>query len=245
MRYTKPEEYHYVPWIHDGYRKLDSVDCKSIIKHLLSWHNETLNIWTLISIPVMSWWMFFTSRVYWHMSNTETYILAVMPISVTLHCIASAGNHTVASYNAAICKLFKRLDVCATYWASTLYAILFNSLVYGQSLWTIIISLFTLSVSTWLSWSEFQRNNSNLYKTIATSVLVTCYMIPLIDSHYNGILTSIVLLLGGIFYGLQIPERIWPGKFDFIFHGNQLMHYCLIAAHYLKFQIIEYILCEL
>lgn len=244
MRYTKPEDYHYVPWIHAGYRKLPSTHWRDIAQHLLSWHNETLNIWSLISIPVLSWWMFYTSAVHWDTNQWETYALMVMPVSVTLHCIFSAGNHTVASISESTCRLFKRLDVCATYCCSAVYSMLFNSLVYGQSVWTVFTILFCLSLTTWLCWSEFRRKNTNLYKTIATAVLVICYMIPLIDSHSHGVTAALVLALGGIFYGLQIPERLWPGKFDFIFHGNQLMHYCLIIAHYLKFQIIEYILCE-
>jgi len=42
--------------------------------------------------------------------------------------------------------------------------------------------------------------------------------------------------LGGAFlYGSRIPERHYPGKFDFWFHSHQIFHICVLVAALLHY----------
>ena len=38
------------------------------------------------------------------------------------------------------------------------------------------------------------------------------------------VLDYVLLICGAIFYGKRIPERFWPGSFDFFGHGHQIFH---------------------
>ncbi len=35
---------------------------------------------------------------------------------------------------------------------------------------------------------------------------------------------------GAVLYALHIPERFWPGEFNFIGHSHFLFHCCVVAA---------------
>jgi len=37
-------------------------------------------------------------------------------------------------------------------------------------------------------------------------------------------------MIGALFYGLRIPERLYPGKFDIFGSSHQIFHVCAVAA---------------
>lgn len=52
-------------------------------------------------------------------------------------------------------------------------------------------------------------------------------------SVYTGIALMGSFYIGGVLiYTYRIPERLFPGKFDILFHSHQLWHICVVAAFY-------------
>ena len=57
--------------------------------------------------------------------------------------------------------------------------------------------------------------------------------IPKLHHWYVG---GIIYILGGLIYMLRIPEKICPGKFDYVGASHQFLHLCVdvgIILHYL------------
>ena len=45
-----------------------------------------------------------------------------------------------------------------------------------------------------------------------------------------------LFLLGGAFFGLEFPQRFFPGKFDFFGQGHQMFHICIFLVVKLQFE---------
>jgi hypothetical protein len=49
-----------------------------------------------------------------------------------------------------------------------------------------------------------------------------------LNIHYSSHLVHIVLFIGGAtFFALDIPQRFFPGKFDFVGQGHHIFHVCV------------------
>ncbi|KAJ2048515.1 hypothetical protein GGH13_009042, partial [Coemansia sp. S155-1] len=52
----------------------------------------------------------------------------------------------------------------------------------------------------------------------------------------NAVQVPYMLLMGGTYiagatlYGARIPERWWPGRFDYWMHSHQIFHVFVVAA---------------
>lgn len=82
-----------VPYILSGYRVGDTTS--DAILSLFRWHNETLNAWSLIIIPVVSIVMYITHLCSGTLSGTmvDYIILGLIPLHTILHAPFSVGNH--------------------------------------------------------------------------------------------------------------------------------------------------------
>ena len=51
----------------------------------------------------------------------------------------------------------------------------------------------------------------------------------------NFILPTVLCYwIGAITFMMQLPEALWPGKFDIIFNGHQIMHVMILIAFILQ-----------
>uniref|UniRef100_A0A914PGM9 Uncharacterized protein n=1 Tax=Panagrolaimus davidi TaxID=227884 RepID=A0A914PGM9_9BILA len=52
-------------------------------------------------------------------------------------------------------------------------------------------------------------------------------------------LMAFLYIFGAAIYGLRIPEKYFPGKFDIWFQSHQLLHICVIVAAFTHFYGIQ------
>ena len=75
------------------------------------------------------------------------------------------------------------------------------------------------------------------------------YLVPILYKSYFDeysrkcciyIISS--LIFGGICYGMHFPEILAPGYFDYLLHGNQIMHLMLLVAHIYEYDFVLHII---
>lgn len=52
------------------------------------------------------------------------------------------------------------------------------------------------------------------------------------------LLMGLGYLSGALLYGLRLPERFLPGKFDLLLHGHQIFHVCVVVSAYFTYRAI-------
>ncbi|KAJ2401484.1 hypothetical protein GGI23_001368 [Coemansia sp. RSA 2559] len=55
------------------------------------------------------------------------------------------------------------------------------------------------------------------------------YILNAVQAPYMAAMGS-TYILGGIIYGARVPERWWPGRFDYWFHSHQIFHVFVVVA---------------
>ena len=50
---------------------------------------------------------------------------------------------------------------------------------------------------------------------------------------------TVLYVVGALALASKLPERFWPGAFDFVGHSHQVMHICVAAGAYFQFESIR------
>lgn len=222
------------PNVSNGYRCGKGGLCKS----LWTWHTETINIWTmivtgLVSVMLAVWYRHLVSP---HLHK----VLMIHSITVATHCGMSAFFHTVIFLSPRMYMIGRRMDMVGIFGGSVPLAIAVGWFVLPK--WLLVINtVVTSMVAAWgigFMWREVSVNPKTQAMWVARVTL--CWMFPLGLKIYQteAVISVVSLIAGGVVYTLGVPEKWFPGRFDYIGTSHQLMHLSVTTTHIATFLFI-------
>nr|XP_033775902.1 D-glucuronyl C5-epimerase isoform X3 [Geotrypetes seraphini] len=247
-----------------GYRQpwSSATDCVISIFHM---SNETLNIWThFLPTWYFLWKLLASVWVLDVCHDSYSWPLVVFLVSCCIYPFASSCAHTfsVMSTQARhICFFFD-------YGALSLYslgsAIAYSTYSFPEMWlpsvfhdWYVPIAVMNTAVCTGIScYSRFPEiKRPLLSKVIRTLAFTYCYLfdsVPLLYRLYVGadessaenevnlghLKHTMLAFLTGFLFASHLPERLAPGRFDYIGHSHQLFHVCAIFGTHFQLESI-------
>jgi len=246
--YHAEEVPHHIrePFIYTGYRGRCGTALKCLRTTLFVRSNETLNVWTHV-IPsiyfawaALSWWYTETSLSESSWLALAIYLSTVCAVPVTstiahmFSCASDKARHICffADYAAlsgyaigasVAYQFFAFPPVLQGGWYATFYVPLSG-----------VIAVLSLAGSCW---SRFLPEGTQR-KAVRFFSLALPYMFDVAPVAY-GLITDVeafqssrmlhqrqfmAAFLASVIYCLHLPERFFPGQFDFIGHSHQIFH---------------------
>lgn len=219
------------------------VSARQAFASMLSMHEETLNAWTMVFGLVVSMGLY-----YW--ISPRTWLFKLLMLSVLIHVPVSFTYHTMLCVqDPALQNFWFKLDILMTFASSLVLIFIFTSSVFGfgeagvlvfMTLGALIFGLHLVQ-----SWGYKCKNllcKVSVAKEIAAIVIL--YLVPLLYGFFVygnmwGLMAVICVVLGGVMYALQVPER-WVSeagrnRITMVGNSHQLMHILLVVAHVCEF----------
>lgn len=246
-----------------GYRHPQS-SATACILSLFQMTNETLNIWT----HLLPFWFFtwkFVTKFYGTNIQNDSYswpLLVYMGTSC-VYPFASSCAHTFSSMSQKARHICYFLDYGAVNLFSLGSAIAYLAYVFPDTLMhtlfhdfylslAVLNTLFSTGLACYSRFLEIQR--SRLYKVLRVLAFAYPYICVSLPVFYrlfllpgDSALSEATLyhqkhiamtLLASFFYSAHVPERLAPGRFDYIGHSHQLFHVCVVMATHLQMEAI-------
>ena len=251
------------PYILHGYR-LENLSPKDCVRSCFLLCNETANIWThviaLIVFISMSVKLFSKEDVFdplvWPLLTYSVGICFMFLSSVFAHtfCAVSPRVHHTCFFvdYAGVAVFTMPAGQCMLFYMRALEPEL-TILKYPA-----LVFLFTMTVSTlttiMVALSRFKWHNYRYFiRTFTFIVPFLIHTFPLthrlitcsseVDCEFQALphLTWHIVwyLLAVLVTALHIPERLFPGKFDYIGYSHSLMHILVALGAYEQFRTVE------
>ena len=247
------------PYIVKGYRFTESkVDC---VRSVLNISNETVNIWShaigLLIVLSIALRVYPASNIFPHSTTTDVFIAAFFFLAACKCLVCSCMWHTMNSVaNQTLMERFCCVDYTGI---SLLIAASIITTEYTAFYCEPLSRTMYLGVTTalgiagvFLPWnSTFNRKDMAparlaFYISLgATGFVPVAQLIWMRGSawtwaFYAPIFKSVgVYLMGALVYAYRIPERWFPGAFDYIGGSHNLWHCAVLGGilfHYLAMQ---------
>lgn len=192
---------------------------------LFRWHNESSNAWTMVVLALASLCLTLTA------ANLDAATMC-LTAAVLMHCPFSVGCSLSTPIDKATGSAWKRWDWCALNAAAV--PITFGLGYHGMPA---LLCALNVGVTLRLAIGNVRRPGRADRRARALIPLVLSFNFPILfhcarpfaRECARGVLGS--LLIGGAAYSLKIPERWFPGAFDYAGSSHHLMHVMLIVAH--------------
>ncbi|KAI9676252.1 MAG: hypothetical protein M1829_003081 [Trizodia sp. TS-e1964] len=254
-----PDPWRVNPHIVRGYRfSRSKVEC---IQSVVSISNELVNIWShgigLIIVLAVAFY-FYPSSVNFTLSTTSDHFIAGVFFFAACKClVCSTVWHTMNSISEQ--TLLERF-ACVDYTGiSLLIAASIMTSEYTAfyceptSRWMYMCATAALGVAgVVLPWHPtFNRADMSWARVAFYVSLAATGFVPVLQLNltrgsewtyyfYAPVMKSIaVYFIGAVVYASQIPERWWPGAFDYVGGSHNLWHFAVLTGilfHYLAMQ---------
>lgn len=245
-----PTYMHY-PFVTGMYRTGGNhMDCW---RSLFSLHTETVNIWSMIFISVLS--IFATSFVStMYLDANSIPIFVIFTLSAVLHLPFSVGFHMFMPINIKVFNLWRRLDVLAIFAVSVLLT--FSLAFFAMPWWGCLMNTLAASIVALYAMFSFWRipDDHELDSTkhaLFVGCIILCYWFPMAYglirdavgcqftlSSATAVGVFISLVCAGYCFATAFPQRLAPGWFNVWGHSHQMMHVGVVIAHMLEFLFI-------
>jgi adiponectin receptor len=232
----------------------------SCFQSIFKLHTETGNIWThlygcLAFFGLGAW---FLCRPSWQVLWQDKLIFSCFFFGAVCCLGLSFSFHTVQCHSISVGKLFSKLDY------SGITTLIIGSFVpwiyycfYCRTLpMSIYISMITilgvaaLVVSLWDKFAEpaFRPVRASVFVSMGLSAVVPAVHLFFVDGlHFMFntasvhwlLLMAFFYLAGAAIYATRFPERLFPGKCDYVFQSHQLFHTFVVIAAYIHFHAIS------
>ncbi|CCX34467.1 hemolysin-III related-domain-containing protein [Pyronema domesticum] len=244
-----------VPWrvnphITRGYRFTeDKLECVKSAFCCLS--NETCNIWShgfgFIMVVALAFYVYPNSEIYQSHTLADKMVNGLFFLAASKAMLCSAIWHTFSAIaHQTIMERFACVDysgislLVAVSVMTTEYTAFYHEPI---SRWTYMTFTLILGViGAILPWRPiFNRADMRVYRVLFYMMLGATGALPMIQlsltrglgwvgHFYFPILKSIlVYLIGATFYALQMPERWFPGCFDWVGGSHNIFH-CMVVC---------------
>lgn len=227
------------------------------IKSLFKLHHETGNIWSHL-FGALTWAYlgveFFTSEKLMpsNVHIIDKAMIGIWFIGQVICCLLSTLYHTFNCHSMETCHRLVRCDYIGIFtscWVTLLTAGYFSYYCdYGIRLgWYWVASLILLIGP------KMVLTENNFLRVVIYSIVVlptiAAFYVAIVDVRYyhpeifvscfvNLIGTYGYPLSGAFLYLKKIPEKYWPGKFDYFGHSHQLMHILVLGCMYCQYNLL-------
>ncbi|XP_042553428.1 membrane progestin receptor gamma isoform X1 [Dipodomys spectabilis] len=246
-----------------GYRHPQS-SATACILSLFQMNNETLNIWT----HLLPFWFFmwrFVTMLWMTDIQNDSYSWPVLVYMCTscVYPLASSCAHTFSSMSKNARHICYFLDYGAVNLFSLGSAIAYSAYTFPDGLvrttfheYYVALAVLNTILSTGLScysrFLEIQKPRlCKLLRILAFAfpytwdslpILYRLFLFPGESAQNEAVLYHqkhmLMTLLASFFYSAHLPERLAPGRFDYIGHSHQLFHVCAILATHMQMEAI-------
>ncbi|XP_010832797.1 membrane progestin receptor gamma isoform X1 [Bos indicus] len=246
-----------------GYRHPQS-SATACLLSLFQMTNETLNIWThLLPFWFFSWRFVSTLQVTDILNDSYSWPLLVYMGASCLFPLASSCAHTFSSMSRNARHICYFLDYGAVNLFSLGCAIAYSAYVFPDTLvsttfhdYYLTLAVLNTIISIWLScysrFFEIQKPGiCKMLRVLAFAfpytwdslpVLFRVFLLPGESAENEATVYHqkhvAMTLLASFFYSAHLPERLAPGRFDYIGHSHQLFHVCVILATHMQMEAI-------
>ncbi|KAI9809726.1 MAG: hypothetical protein M1825_000159 [Sarcosagium campestre] len=254
-----PEPWKINPHILRGYRfSKNKTDC---LMSVLSFSNEFVNIWShaigLIIVLAIAFYFYPTSVNFSVSSKSDIFIAAVFFFAACKCLVCSTMWHTMNSIaEQNLMERFACVDytgisfLIASSIMTTEYTAFYCEPV---SRWVYMLATLSFGVAgVIVPWHPtFNRADMNWARVLFYVSLGITGLIPVIQLNltrgaawsfyfYAPVLKSVsVYLMGAFVYASKVPERWWPGGFDYVGGSHNLWHFAVLGGilfHYVAMQ---------
>lgn len=254
-----PQPWRVNPHIVSGYRfKESKLDC---LRSVLSVSNETVNIWThavgLVIVLAVALYLYPTSVNFSLSTKTDVVIAAVFFVAACKCLVCSAVWHTMNGIaHQTVMERFACVDytgislLIAASIMTTEYTAFYCEPL-SRAVYMLATGLLGLG-GVVVPWHPaFNRPDMNWARVAFYVGLGVTGLIPVIQLNmthgpawtfyfYSPVAKSAaVYLLGACVYASKVPERWWPGVFDYVGGSHNLWHLAVLGGilfHYTAMQ---------
>lgn len=232
--------------IDSGYRVCpDHVSC---LKTVLMYHNETVNIWTMIAVNVFSLaFMIFALNTF-NPSGWDKVPFIALFLSAFVHLPFSIGYHIFMPVSPEILNRWRRLDLAFIFVAGTILAFALCFFVFPVQVTLIILGIATFitvksigKIKSMKCSEKVCRNNH----TTNVGILCALYCLPILYVAFTDILRgdyisfsviAILTIISALLVGAMVYVKSWPEchyaqKYDLFGNSHNIMHFCITIAH--------------
>ncbi|XP_064336845.1 membrane progestin receptor gamma isoform X1 [Camelus dromedarius] len=246
-----------------GYRHPQS-SATACVLSLFQMTNETLNIWThLLPFCFFTWRFVSVLRATDIPNDSYSWPLLVYMGASCVYPLASSCAHTFSCMSGNARHICYFLDYGAVSLFSLGSAIAYSAYVFPDSLvrstfhdYYVGLAVLSAVMSTGLScysrFLEIQKPRlCKLLRILAFAYPYTWDSLPIFSRLFllpGGSAQNeatlyhqkhmAMTLLASFFYSAHLPERLAPGRFDYIGHSHQLFHVCAVLATHMQMEAI-------
>ncbi|KAM4748625.1 membrane progestin receptor gamma isoform 2-T2 [Rhinophrynus dorsalis] len=244
-----------------GYRSPRSSAAACILS-LFQMTNETLNIWTHFIPTWYFLWKMLSLLSSW--DDRLLWPLLVFLLSCCIYPLTSTCAHTFSIMSTKARHICFFLDYGAVSLYSLGSAVAYSAYVFPDCwvnsvfhLWYVSCAVLNTVISTGLScYSRFpEEARPRFSKILRTTAFAYPYLfdsIPLFyrlflcsggDCTHNAALLmhmwhSVLAFLTAFLFATHLPERLAPGRFDYVGHSHQLFHVCGVLGTYFQMEAL-------
>lgn len=218
-------------------------------KSIFRIHTETGNIWThgIGALIFLGLLIYEFATISANKTATDRLMLAIYFSGIILCLLFSTLFHTFSCYaSPRVIKIFSKLDYCGI--SLQIIGSMIPALYYGfyenMSMFKIYISfgvvlcILSIIVSMWDKFGEPQYRSLRaiVFLTFGLSnVIPGVHWYIILDSHLIAafslfIAQGLLYVIGALLYANRIPERLLPGKCDYVFQSHQIFHVLVVLA---------------
>ncbi|KAI8874393.1 HlyIII-domain-containing protein [Ramicandelaber brevisporus] len=245
-------------FIRSGYRA-PTFSYMGCIRSLFFLHNETGNVMThlfggllFIALGWHAWSTFLQQAKSWN----EVAVVYVFICAAIMTLSLSASFHLVSCHSEPVCKAWNKCDyvgiaalIAGSFFPAVYYAFFCNAtaqLVYIGGITAVGAATAYVCVDDRMREGQYRWIRAALFIGMGCTGIV-----PLIHSmivygmahtlealsvtSWLGAMAT-TYIVGAIIYAARVPEKWWPGRFDYIGHSHQIFHVFVVCAavfHYL------------
>jgi len=241
-------------YILSGYRPVQNRWLGCVASIFGYFHNETVNIhthfWGAILFVILLG-TFRTGHVATYATTTwiDTCVIAVFLLSAVFCLSASAIYHTSTCHSREVsvrCHAFDYLGIIVLTVGSFVPCIFYGFFCdpVSQALHLLSIAIAGACATYVVLDPEYARPTHRGARTGVFISLGLCAVVPVTqlviqrgpmkvfsEMGFSWLLTSGTLYIAGaLIYANRVPERMAPGKFDYLFASHQIFHVCVVLA---------------
>uniref|UniRef100_A0A452SQ49 Progestin and adipoQ receptor family member 5 n=1 Tax=Ursus americanus TaxID=9643 RepID=A0A452SQ49_URSAM len=246
-----------------GYRHPQS-SATACVLSLFQMTNETLNIWTHLLPFWFFVWRFVTALSVTDIQNDSySWPLFVYMGTSCVYPFASSCAHTFSSMSKNARHICYFLDYGAVNLFSLGSAIAYSAYSIPDVMvrtafhdcyvpLAVLNTILSTGLSCYSRFLEVQKPGlCKMLRVLAFAYPYTWDSLPIFyrlfllpgESAQNEAILShqkhmAMTLLASFFYSAHLPERLAPGRFDYIGHSHQLFHVCVILATHMQMEAI-------
>lgn len=223
-------------------------------------HNETVNIHTHLWGSVLFLYFlatFYPSYVESHVNTTwkDVTVIAIFLASGAICLAASAFYHTSGCHSKEVASYCHAYDysgiiilIVGSFYPAIYYGFFCDPHI--QRIYLTTMCLAGLGAAYIVLNPEYAKPTHRGARTTVFIGLGLCAIVPvsqlflthgfrtlISEMGINWLLISGALYIGGaLLYANRIPERLAPGRFDFLFASHQIFHTCVVLAALAHYQ---------